>query len=192
MVRLQSATPDVEQPAAAVSGSGSSEFDAFYRAEYAPLVEFLTTRCRTVEDAQDAAQESLARVLQYYGRLPRERWSRILYRIAINVAHDRGRLARRDHHGMHVPLQDIELTDSQPNAQQAAEQAQEVALVRGVVMELPARCRQVFILKRLHGMTCPQIARELQISVRMVEKHLANALVHMARRLGHQGMKAQG
>jgi len=192
MVGLHNATPDMEQPGAVASGLGSREFDAFYRAEYAPLVEFLTPRCRSVEDAQDAAQESLVRVLQYYGGLPRERWSRILYRIAINVAHDRGRLARRDHHSMHVPLHDIELTDSQPNAQQAAEQAQEVALVRTVVMELPVRCREVFILKRLHGMTCPQIASQLRISVRMVEKHLANALVHMARRLGQRGMKAQG
>lgn len=44
--------------------------------------------------------------------------------------------------------------------------------------ELPAACRQTFVLNKLHGMKHKDIARKLGISVSMVEKHMMRAFAH--------------
>ncbi len=52
-----------------------------------------------------------------------------------------------------------------------------------VVDELPEKCRQVFILRKFRDYDQQQIADELSISRRMVEKHLQKALSHCRTRL---------
>nr|WP_258077542.1 sigma factor-like helix-turn-helix DNA-binding protein [Xanthomonas arboricola] len=41
---------------------------------------------------------------------------------------------------------------------------------------LPPRCRQAFILNRIDGLTYPQVAAAMDISIKMVEKHISRAL----------------
>lgn len=52
------------------------------------------------------------------------------------------------------------------------------------VGQLPPQCRQVFLLKKVYGMSQREIAKELQISESTVEKHVAKGLLlcrnHMA------------
>lgn len=79
----------------------TGEFDAFFREQYEALLHFLRRRSRTREDAEDVAQESLARFIRYTETQPPEAWKPTLYRIAINVVNDRQRKfrpprARRD------------------------------------------------------------------------------------------------
>jgi RNA polymerase sigma-70 factor (ECF subfamily) len=48
---------------------------------------------------------------------------------------------------------------------------------------LPPRCREVFILHRLENLTYRQIAKQLDISPRTVEHHVANAVFHLRKAL---------
>ncbi len=43
---------------------------------------------------------------------------------------------------------------------------------------MPARCRNVFLLSQLDGLTYPQIARQLGISVNVVQKDMTRAVGH--------------
>lgn len=45
------------------------------------------------------------------------------------------------------------------------------------VANLPPKCRQVFLLRKMEGMKVKEIARTLDISVSGVEKHIATGLV---------------
>jgi len=49
--------------------------------------------------------------------------------------------------------------------------------------ELTERRRTILILCRIEGMSHPQIAKHLGISVSAVEKHVAKALRHLMERL---------
>lgn len=51
------------------------------------------------------------------------------------------------------------------------------------VLELPPRCRDVFILSREHELTYPEIAATLGISIKTVETHMGRALQHLRERL---------
>lgn len=165
-------------------GSCLDAYDAFFRAQYDALVGFLRRRSRTNEDAEDAAQESFTRLTRYCASYPLVAWKSMLYRIAINVVNDRSRKARTHCVQQHVPLDDLEIESDQPTAEEAAVTAQQRTLLREAILALPPKCRQVYLLVRLRGMTHAQAASHCGISVRMVEKHLASALIHIRRRFG--------
>src|SRR3546814_13459064 len=81
-------------------------FEGFLRDEREALLKFLRTRLPTEEDAQDAVQESLIRMIRYRDSEPPEAWKRLLYRIGVNVANDQHRYARSHHAAGHVTVDD--------------------------------------------------------------------------------------
>jgi len=58
-----------------------------------------------------------------------------------------------------------------------------LAVLRTAIAELPARRRAAFILHRLHQLEPDEIARRLNISRNMVDRHLRRALAHCLDRL---------
>jgi RNA polymerase sigma-70 factor (ECF subfamily) len=47
------------------------------------------------------------------------------------------------------------------------------------IKKLPPKCQEVFMLSRFEDYSSTEIAEQLDISVRTVEKHISNALVHL-------------
>ncbi|RDS85055.1 RNA polymerase sigma factor [Dyella monticola] len=181
---LHDAPPEPAVVTAVEGGGRLDAYDAFFRTQYDALVSFLRRRSRTNEDAEDAAQESFTRLTRYRDTYPLLAWKAMLYRIAINVVNDQSRRARTRCVPQHVSLDDVSIESDEPSAEEAAAAAQQRVLLREAILALPPKCRQVYLLTRLRGMTSRQVATHCGISVRMVEKHLANALVHIRRRFG--------
>jgi RNA polymerase sigma-70 factor (ECF subfamily) len=48
--------------------------------------------------------------------------------------------------------------------------------IEKTIQSLPDRCREVYILSRKHGLKNKEIADELHISIKNVERHLSRAL----------------
>lgn len=84
---------------------------------------------------------------------------------------------RKDSYSNHYQnsLMDEELTV--PSPEHLADIRQRLVLLNQIIEDLPARCREVFILFRLDGVKQNQIAKQLNISVNMVERHLIRALL---------------
>src|SRR3546814_12268693 len=150
-------------------------FDAFAREQQPVLLQFLRWRT-SEEDARDIAQESLARLLRYRDSEPAGAWKPLLYRIARNLLNEQWRrgYARREREN--VPVDSIELPDPAPLPEIAIQQAQQQAWLREAILSLPPRCRQVFVLVRIDGLSQGEAAHLCGISVKTVEKHLAVAL----------------
>lgn len=64
-----------------------------------------------------------------------------------------------------------------PSTEHLADLQQRLILLNSVIENLPARCREVFILFRIDGIKQAEIARQLNISLNMVERHLIRALL---------------
>ena len=159
-------------------------FDAFIREQYRSLVQFLRRRTATEQDAEDAAQESMTKLLRYRESEPATAWKQLLYRIAVNVAHDQFRVAHTHCSRDHVALDGHDIADHEYSPEERAEYEQQVARLTQAILALPPKCQRVYLLKRVHGMSRAQIAARCGISVKTVEKHLATALAFLKRKVG--------
>ena len=52
------------------------------------------------------------------------------------------------------------------------------------IKKLPPKCQEVFMLSRFEDYSSAEIAEQLGISVRTVEKHISNALKHLKATIG--------
>jgi RNA polymerase sigma-70 factor (ECF subfamily) len=159
-------------------------FEAFLREQFRSLLQFLRARTATEQDAEDAAQESMAKLLRYRESEPPSAWKQLLYRIAVNVAHDQYRVALSHHSKDHVALEGLDIAASEHTPEQRALYEQDVARLSRAILQLPPKCQRVYLLKRVHGMSHADIASRCGISVKMVEKHLATALSQLRRKVG--------
>lgn len=181
--------PDSFDDDAIASGNdGDDGFDRFLREHRGLLVAFLSRRIGE-DDAQDIAQETMVRLMRYRAQPP-EQLRPLMYRIAINVIHDRGRRDTTRQVFAHVSLdQDfIGLASLEPAHEQRIEHEQALVLVRAAILQLPERCRQVYLLNRIEGMSYTQIAQHCGISVKAVEKHIGKALATLRARLKQGGV----
>lgn len=182
----------ISTEATASTSSSGRRFEAFLREEREALFKFLIARLPTDEDAQDAVQESLIRMIRYRDSEPPEAWKRLLYRIAVNVANDQHRYARSHHTAAHVTMEDA--LDATPTDEPAHDEhlarQEELAAVAEVILTLSPRCREIFLLNRVEGMTYVQVAETCGISLKAVEKHMTKALAALRRQLGKPGSLA--
>jgi RNA polymerase sigma factor (sigma-70 family) len=139
------------------------------------LRRFVRPRVATPEDAEDVIQDAYLRVLRYSaGRRVQDR-ERLLFSVAKNLAVDN----RRREQARQRTLVNRELLDCSasewPAAEHVADLWQRLSQLETAISLLPPRCRQVFLMHRLEGMSYGQIARACAISPSAVEKHIARA-----------------
>lgn len=146
------------------------------RSHHSKLVRFLTGRTGSAEDAKEILQEAYAKLL-VLGRSGSIRdMVAYLWRIAVNLAIDRARRhASYQRYCSALPISD----DQEFSAEVTAEARERLTIVEHAIGDLPARCREAFILHVQSGMTFVEVGREMGISDRMVKKHFARALRYL-------------
>jgi len=73
-------------------------------------------------------------------------------------------------------IETLEMLDESGQVDDIVNSHQELALLTRAVARLPARCRQVFTLRKVYGLSQKEIASELGISENTVEQHLAKGM----------------
>jgi RNA polymerase sigma factor (sigma-70 family) len=73
-------------------------------------------------------------------------------------------------------LESLELLDERGLVEEIVNSHQELELLSAAVGRLPKRCRQVFTLRKVYGLSQKEIAAELKISENTVEQHLAKGM----------------
>lgn len=151
---------------------------------YRELLNFLSRAVNNRDAAADLAQESYVRVLalQQSGATIAEPRA-LLYRTARNLLIDQH---RRD--AVRGVATEVDAADAGHDAldllaapaalepETAAMSAQAVAAMLTVIGDLPLRCREAFILHKFDGLPQAAVARQMGISVTMVERHIKNAM----------------
>jgi RNA polymerase sigma factor (sigma-70 family) len=142
------------------------------------LRRLLRSRGRSVEDADDLIQEAFLRLQVYCREHTVEKPEAFLVRTALNLSTDQAGHERRQRmdHGV---LEKVALVDPSPSPDAVyAGQKRLLHWKRGLAALSPRR-REVFLLNRLEGYSFPQIADRLGISLSMVEKHAARAVLFL-------------
>lgn len=172
-----------------VSCADVDAFDAFARAQRGDLLKYFRFHLPTEADAQDAAQESLLRLLRYREQ-PRESWRPLLFRIASNLVGEFYRRNATHHAGQHVPLDEVRLESAAPDPLERIDRRQREALLRAAILALSPRSRQIYLLSRTSGLSYAQIAQRCGITVKAVETSIARTIVELARCVGAGGHRA--
>jgi RNA polymerase sigma factor (sigma-70 family) len=137
------------------------------------LRRFVRSRVASRHDAEDVIQEAYLRVLRYSAEHAVESEERLLFSAAKNLAvdsHRRQKVWERNVAGCAI----LAAEDS-PASDEVVEARQRLKHVEEAIAQLPARCREIFLMHRIEGMSYSQIAKGVGISVSAVEKHIARA-----------------
>ena len=102
-----------------------------------------------------------------------------LFRIASNVFLERYRRARTRREELHVPIDSVELIDTESSPARIFEGREALLRLAAVLDELPRRTKEVFLLNRLDGLTYTQLATRFGVSVGTIEKQISNALTRL-------------
>ena len=161
----------------------AAERFAIFREYYDELVTYLTAKLRSHDQAMDVAQETFLRVLTREPSTPILQPRAFLYKTALNLSID---LFRKRRQQAEETLDSEEIQDllTMPADQERIiESRQQVRILYRAILDLPPKCRQVFLLHKFKECSHAQIADHLGISKSMVEKHIIKAMTHCRRRL---------
>ena len=163
-------------------------FSCLFKSNYNSLYLFFLARLGSVQDAEDATQETFRRMIAHSSNVASLRSPRsYLFSIARNLLTDTMRSRK-------VRLKYTTTVDVETQATQSQSPAAGIDLeerrkpVQKALAELSPRCREVFILHRFEQLTYKQIARRLDISPRTVEHHIAKAVFHIRKYLAHKNL----
>jgi RNA polymerase sigma factor (sigma-70 family) len=168
-----------------------------YLAMRTELVRFLTARLGQAPAAEDIYQEIFIRLKN--GQLPEDvgNTRAFIYRMAYNLANDLRRTgqrrAARDGAWFNVATQTMgpEAVSDHPDADDAIDAKRKLDALLAGVAELPAKCREVFTLHRLQGLSHRDIAAHLGITTKTVEKHMTTALKHLTLKMARRAENAE-
>ena len=148
------------------------------------IIAFFRRRLEDGSEAEDAAQEVLARLSQRGELTHKNNVGGYVFQAAANHLRDRKRRARVR------PLIELE-GGADPSGRLKYEITpeqdligrQRLATAKAALAELPERQRTIFLLSRYEQMSAREIAQALGISQRAVEKNISRALAHLRERL---------
>ncbi len=154
--------------------------EATFRKEASGLARYFQARLRGAGDPVDFVQEVFARLLSRSKKGAMDNPAAFMNRIARNllIDHSRHHKLRIDHEGPMEPNLDLSIPATQF---QQVEASQMMDRFRHSVDRLSPRTREVFLLHHVDEFPYKAIAQRLEISVRTVEWHMAEALLRIRR-----------
>lgn len=150
------------------------------------LVNLLSMRLRSRQEARDVVQEAYVRILGLEDDRVVGELQAYLYRTAYNIAVDRIRERSRRGGFSRVDINDATLASPEPTAEQIFEEEQRSTLIRQYVAELPPKCRMAFMLFKFEFLSYSEIAARLELTESMVRKYVLRAARHCHRRMTDQ------
>jgi RNA polymerase sigma-70 factor (ECF subfamily) len=178
--------PDAEAAEARGLRADPAVIEKLYREEYAWLERALRRHLPSPDDRADVAQESFTRIARYGWPEAVAHPRALLFKIALNIVRADAVSSRRRAAAAERPLETADGAAAAAWAS-APDDRFTLAMLRRVLDEMPPRRRLVFLMHRAKGMKHAEIAAELGISVKAVEKHMVKATRAFRAKLGRGG-----
>ena len=152
------------------------------------LRAYLRTRFPQLRDLDDLVQEAFARVVRKRMSGPVTSPKSLLFTTARNAAFDIFRRQRIVHIEGIADLESLHVLEETPDAAESASHAQEIQLVADAIRALPTRCRQVFTLRKIYGLSYREIAEQLNISENTVNAQITMGVERCRQYLVERGV----
>ncbi|MFC7420797.1 RNA polymerase sigma factor [Iodobacter arcticus] len=156
---------------------------------YHDLHHFISRSIGCRDKAQDVVQEAYARVLASKqaesssdGAL-----GALLYTTAKNIVIDQYRQNKSRQYDNYEQLELAASRADEPEHRAAGRQSMNHLLE--LIDTLPPRSKEAFVLYKFDGLSHAEIAKQMGISINMVEKHIINAMVSCKKGMAARGGK---
>ncbi|WP_458836368.1 RNA polymerase sigma factor [Rhizorhabdus wittichii] len=156
-------------------------------AERSSLVRWVAGIVGSEPAAEDVAQNLYLRVQGIEDHPPIVNKRSFLFRLASNLALDHLRVTRRHDELFAGDVDASHVGSAEPSAETRLLDQEKVRRIAAIVETMPLRCRQVFLLIKIDGLSVTETAARLGISQDMVRKHIRHAL-----QLCHQALIGDG
>jgi RNA polymerase sigma factor (sigma-70 family) len=142
------------------------------------LRRLLRSRGRSVDDTDDLIQEAFLRLQLYCRDHAVQKPEAFLVRTALNLSADQSKRERQVRIETGV-LERLTLIDPSPSPDAVYAGQKRLHHWKAGINALSPRQREVFLLNRIEGYSFMQIAERLGITLSMVEKHAAKAVLFL-------------
>jgi RNA polymerase sigma-70 factor (sigma-E family) len=181
------AAADPAAAGAAADGDADRAVTALYAAYYRPLVQLAALLVGETATAEDVVQDSFVAMRAHWRRL-RDSGKAAAYLRQCVVNRSRSVLRRQRVADRNAR----QLLPDMPSAEEGALALLERSAVVAALHELPARQREVVVLRYYADLSGPQIASVMGITQGSVKSHHARALQALRRVLGREEAAASG
>lgn len=150
-------------------------FESVFSTQAESLVNFMYYKCGDYSNAEDLMQDAFAKLWQQCSKVPLEKARSFLFTVATNkflnqVKHQK------------VVLKFIKSghrQSSEETPQYLMEEAEFKKRLETAITELPEGQRIVFLMNRIDKKTYKEIAADLNLSVKAIEKRMHKALLKL-------------
>ena len=140
------------------------------------LRRFLRRFTSSQQDVEDICQETVLRALEAEKNRQIQEPRAFLFGVAKNIVRKGLDKQARSLVDFVEDLAPYEYADDAPTLEDHMDARQRMLLFGRAVATLPSQCQKVFLMKKVHGYSHKEIAKQLDISVSTVEKHVSAGL----------------
>lgn len=155
-------------------------FAEFIQPHESMLRGWLRSRFGTQCDVDDLVQETYLRIAQARARGEVQAPKAFLFAAARNIALDQLRRLRTANAKPLAESEALHVFDDTADVAETVARNQELALLTEAIQTLPDRCRQIFTLRKVYGLSPGEIAGKLGVSENTVSAQLSIGLKRCA------------
>ena len=167
---------------------GVRSIDEWFMREVLPLEPMLTrflrrNRCSAAEIA-DLSQETYVRIYETAHRERPVLVKPFLFQVARNLMIDRLRKQSVVSLETMADFDLLSVSDDKPSSEAYVAARQELRLLQTALDDLPPRCREVVLMRKIEGLSQKEVAKRMGITIETVENQVAKGVRLLAQALG--------
>lgn len=185
MVMTSSATTTSDALVSAAQRGDRQALQQLLQTEQQRIYAFGLKMCRHPEDAKDILQETMLAIAQGIGGFRAEAsLSTWMFQIARSFCIKKRRLRKGAPKASETIDEAEALADSAPDPEQTTRSKELEAILNEALAQLPQASREVLVLRDVEGLTAPEVAAVLGVSVDAVKSKLHRARAHLHKVVG--------